>query len=219
MRIEIWSDVVCPWCYIGKRRFEDALDTLAHEGDDITVDVSYRPFQLDPNAPVGTAMSVPQMYAKKFGSDQKAQHVIDKVTTAAAGDGIEFHLDRAVRANTLLAHRLLWWAEQPGVDVDQSTLDERLLAAYFTDGQNVADPDVLADIVAELGVPRDDVVEFLEGTDGVDEVNEYLRYAAENGITAVPTFIVEGVWAIPGAQDPDVFVKVLRKLAAKASVA
>jgi predicted DsbA family dithiol-disulfide isomerase len=216
MRVEVWSDVVCPWCYIGKRRFEAALNTLAREGDDVDVEVVYRPFQLDPKAPPGTTTPVVDAYARKFGGYEQAQAMIDRVTGTAAGEGLKFHLDRARRANTLLAHRLLWWAEQPSSPVDQASLEERLFAAYFTNGENVGDPDVLADLAVELGADREIVATFLDSDEGTDEVHTMLREAAADGITAVPTYVVDGAWAIPGAQDPAVFVAVLRKLASRA---
>ena len=216
MRVEVWSDVVCPWCYIGKRRFEAALATLAAEGDDIDVEVVYRPFQLDPKAPPGTTTPVIDAYARKFGGYEHAQAMIDRVTDTAAGEGLEFHLDRAQRANTLLAHRLLWWAEQPSSPLDQAALKERLLIAYFMRGENIGDPDVLADIAGELGADHDTVIAFLESDEGSDEVQTLLREAQADGITAVPTYVVDGAWAIPGAQDSTVFVAVLRKLANRA---
>jgi predicted DsbA family dithiol-disulfide isomerase len=214
VHVQIWSDVVCPWCYIGKRRFERAVDALRGE---IDVEVVYRPYQLDPNAPPGTATPVVDVYARKFGGPERAQAIIDHVTSIAAGEGLEFRLDRAVRANTRLAHRLLWYAEQPGSPVAQSVLKERLLEAYFHDGLDVGDPDVLADCAAEVGFDRDDVAELLAGDRGVAELAEQLSHAWENGITAVPTYVLDGQWAVPGAQDPEVFVNVIRRMATNAA--
>src|SRR6187431_3514883 len=105
MQVEIWSDVVCPWCYIGKRRFERAVAEVA---DDIEVRAVYRPYQLDPSAPRGASVPVVEAYARKFGGPERAEQILDHVTRIAADDGIEFRMDRALRANTLLAHRLLW---------------------------------------------------------------------------------------------------------------
>ena len=209
--VEIWSDVVCPWCYIGKRRFERAVDELRGELD---VDVVYRPYQLDPNAPPGAATPVVDVYARKFGGPDRARAILDHVTAVAAGEGIEFRMDRALRANTRLAHRLLWYAEQPGSPVPQPVLKERLLRAYFHDGLDVGDPDVLARCAAEVGFDHDDAVRFLAGDGGATELAEQLAFANDHGITAVPTFVLDGRWAVPGAQDPDVFVNVLRRMAA-----
>jgi predicted DsbA family dithiol-disulfide isomerase len=210
--VDVWSDVVCPWCYIGKRRFERAVAELDGE---IDVDVRYRPYQLDPTASPGKSQPVFEAYAKKFGGPQQAQMIIDRVTETAAADGIEFRMDRALRANTLLAHRLLWWAEQPGSPVAQADLKERLLQAYFVDGRDVGDPDTLADLAAGMGVERDEVLGFLESDAGLAPVRSYLEQAAGHGISAVPTFVVNGQWAIPGAQDPETFVNVLRRLGEK----
>jgi predicted DsbA family dithiol-disulfide isomerase len=216
VRVEIWSDVVCPWCYIGKRRFETALATL---GDEIDVEVVYRAYQLDPTASPGTSMPVAEAYARKFGGPERARQIIDHVTSVAAADGIEFRLDRAKRANTLLAHRLLWWAEQPESGADQAAVKERLLQAYFVDGLDIGDAEVLADCLADLGLDRDVVASFLAGDGGIGEVYEQLAVAHANGITAVPTFVIDDAWAIPGAQDPDVFVQVLRRMHERARAA
>jgi len=210
--VEIWSDVVCPWCYIGKRRFEKALAEL--EGE-IEINTTFRPYQLDPRASPGTTQPVFEAYVKKFGGHEQAQMVLDRVTSAAAEDGLAFRMDLALRAHTLLAHRLLWYAEQPGSPVEQGALKERLLQAYFMDGLNIGDPDTLADCAAEVGFDRDDVVDFLDGDSGRVEIREFFEYAADNGISAVPTFVINQQWMIPGAQDPDTFVSVLRRLAEK----
>ena len=212
IQVEIWSDVVCPWCYIGKRRFEEAAAELAGEVD---FDVVYRPYQLDPTASPGKSQPVFDAYVKKFGSPERATELIDTVTEHAAGEGLEFRMDRALRANSLLAHRLLWLAEQPDSPVEQTVLKERLLQAYFVDGVDIGDPDQLADCAAEVGFDRHTILEFLESDRGRDEVAAYLGQAAEAGITAVPTFVINGQWAIPGAQDADTFVNVFRRLSEK----
>ena len=215
--MEVWSDVVCPWCYIGKRRFAAALAELAEDPTfDTPIEVVYRPYQLDPNAPPGTAMPVPDMYARKFGGAEQARAIIDNVTQVAAAEGLEFHLDTALRANTRDAHRLLWYAEQHGSPGTQGELKERLLSAYFTRGLHVGDLDVLVAEAVAAGLDGDAVRRFLDSDAGRQEVEHDLATAAEAGIAAVPTYVIDGRWSIPGAQDPDVFVKVLRRLAARA---
>ena len=209
IRIEIWSDVVCPWCYIGKRRFERALVEL---GGEVEVDVLYRAFQLDPTASLGKSEPVLNAYAKKFGGEDQARSIIERVTTTAAEDGIEFRMDRALRSNTLLAHRLIWLAERPDSPVTQSALKERLLQAYFIDGLNIGDPTVLADCAAQVGFDRQQVATFLDSDRGRAEVGEQINQAAEMGVTAVPTYVVDGRWAIAGAQDTETFVRLLRQL-------
>jgi predicted DsbA family dithiol-disulfide isomerase len=204
--VEIWSDVVCPWCYIGKRRFEKAVEQLR---DEVQFEVVFRPYQLDPTASPGKAAPVREAYAKKFGGPERADQILAQVTSVAAAEGIEFHMEKALRANTLLAHRLLWLAEATG---HQYALKERLLQAYFVDGLNVGDPDVLAGCAADVGMPADRVRDFLESDDGTAEVAAQLAFAADAEISAVPTFVIDGKWAIPGAQDPDTFVKVIHRL-------
>ncbi|MGD9702524.1 MAG: DsbA family oxidoreductase [Acidimicrobiia bacterium] len=207
MRVEIWSDVVCPWCYIGKRRFEQAVERFAGRND---VEIVFRPYLLDPRAAPGVATPVAEVYARKFGGPDRAAQIIDNVTAIAAASGIEFHLDRAVRANTLLAHRLLWFAEQRGVQVE---LKEQLLQAYFTDGRNVGDPDVLVDAAARVGLDAAEVESFLASDAGRAEVMNDLAVAASNDITAVPTFVFNGTWMVPGAQEIETFERVLERVA------
>jgi len=204
--VEVWSDVVCPWCYIGKRRFEAALDRF--DGAD-EVEIVFRPFQLDPTAPVGATTPVSEVYARKFGGPDEARRVIGHVTSVAAESGLEFHLEKAQRANTLDAHRVLWFAEERGC---QAEVKERLLRAYFVDGENVGDRDTLARIAAESGLDEDEVADMLDSTAGVGEVREQMAIAASLGITAVPTYVIDGKWSIPGAQDPETFLRVLEKL-------
>ena len=216
--IDIFSDVVCPWCYIGKRRFETGLGQI---DDDLGVDfdVTYHAYQLDPTAAPGVATPVREAYAKKFGGAERADEILTHVTTTAAEDGITFHMDRALRANTLLAHRLIWLAGQPDSPVAQAAMKERLMQAYFTDGEHVGSPEVLAACAAELGFDRNEVEDFLSSDRGVTEVRAEIDDAQTNGITAVPTYVFNGEWAVPGAQDADTFEKVLRKMAATALAA
>jgi predicted DsbA family dithiol-disulfide isomerase len=204
--VEIYSDVVCPWCYIGKRRFEDALSRF--EGrDDVTV--VWRPFQLDPHAPT-TPTPVADAYARKFGGPEQAGRMIERVTTTAAGDGLEFRLDIAQRANTFDAHRLIDYAARHG---RQGAMKERLLQAYFVDGLDVADPSVLAGLAADAGLDAEDVRRFLASDERQAELREELMQGLERGVTAVPTFVFENTWAVPGAQDAETMLRVLRTVA------
>ena len=212
MQVEIWSDVVCPWCYIGKRRFETALERVSSRRDTSSIEVVYRPYQLDATARQGQSQPVIEAYAKKFGGLERATEMIDRVTSVAAADGIEFRMDRALRANTLLAHRLLWFAETAHGPDRQIALKQRLLEAYFTDGLDIGSADVLADCAADVGIDRDEAAAFLAGDRGHGEVMEALATAAANGITAVPTFVFNGQWALPGAQDVELFERVIDKM-------
>ena len=209
VEVEIWSDVVCPWCYIGKRRFETAVAELAEE---IDVHVVFKPFQLDPTASPGKAGPVLDAYAKKFGGLERAQQIIDHVTAVAADSGLQFRMDRALRANTLLAHRVLWLAQATD---NQVALKERLLQAYFIDGLDIGDHEVLAECAGEVGIDHGRVLAFLDSDEGSAEVRDELRSAAEMEITAVPTFVFDGKWMVPGAQEPETFAQVLRRVVAK----
>ncbi len=206
--VEIFSDVVCPWCYIGKRRFEKALDAFRAAHPTAGVDVRFRAFQLDPTAPAGVSQPVKEAYAKKFGGPEAAASIIERVSGEAAKEGLEFNMDRALRANTLLAHQLLALAEERGL---QDAMKERLLAAYFTDGLAIGDPDVLVELAAEVGLDADEARRWLDGSLGGGHVTEDLEFALDNGITSVPTYVFDGRLAVPGAQEPDLFLKVLER--------
>ncbi|MEY3034351.1 MAG: hypothetical protein RLZ86_973 [Actinomycetota bacterium] len=217
LRVEIWSDVICPWCYIGKRRFERALDALSTGDDPVEVDVIYRAYQLDPTAPKDRSVPAREGYAKKFGGAERADAILDHLTRTAAEDGLAFRMDIAQRSNTLLAHRLLWLAGERA-DGSQERLKEALLEAYFVQGRHIGDRDTLAEIAAPiLDSTAEEVLDFLASDSGVGEVNEELALAASHGITGVPTYVIEGQWAIPGAQDSDTFERVLRRAASRAA--
>ena len=209
MRVEIWSDVICPWCYIGKRRFEQALAGYEHRDD---IEIVFRPYQLDPTASPGKPMPAREAYARKFGGWEQADQIIEKVSSIAAQNGLEFHLDRAQRANTMLAHRLLWVAEQHGSSL-QEALKERLLRAYFVDGEDVGEPETLGRLAHEAGLNRAAIASVLDGEAGLAEVQAQLDEATDLGITAVPTYVFDGKWSVPGAQDPDTFINVFRRVA------
>lgn len=214
MLVEVWSDVVCPWCYIGKRRFEQAVHRLAADPQFVEeIDVVYRPYQLDPTAPQGVTTPIADAYARKFGGPERAAKIIDHLTTTAAADGLQFRLDLAQRANTHDAHRLLWYAHEHGAPGSQAALKERLLQLYFMEGADVGDRDVLVSAADDVGLAQADVRRAFTGDDGEAELAASLELAAQAGITAVPTYVLDGRWSIPGAQDPDVFVQVITRLA------
>jgi len=212
MRVIIFSDVICPWCYIGKRRLDKAIANLRARGVEVDLEVSYRPYQLDPTAPIGQSIPVIEAYAKKFGGVEKAQQILDHVTNIAAQDDIIFNMDIALRANTLLAHRLLVLAERDFGNIVQAQLKERIMQAYFTDGQDIADIGVLANCAHEVGIDVDVATAFLNSDECSDDVQESLHMAAENGISAVPTYIFNDQWSVPGAQDVEMFERVIKRL-------
>lgn len=215
LTVEIWSDVVCPWCFIGKRRFERALDIIGEQGVDTSaITVAYRAYQLDPSPrPAGAPpMMATEMYARKFGGPERAEAILEHLTTVAAADGLEFKLDRAIRANTFDAHRLLWLAEQSGNAMVQSELKELLMQAYFTDGLDISDRETLVRIAASIGADADAISAFLDGSEGGLEVRSMVDEAVDLGITGVPAYVINRSWTIPGAQDTDVFAQVLTRL-------
>ncbi|GAA2143294.1 DsbA family oxidoreductase [Kitasatospora kazusensis] len=205
MKVEIYSDLVCPWCYIGKRRFEKALAAFPGAAD---VEVVYRPFQLNPAAGEEGEPSA-LVYERKFG--RPAESIFGPLTQAAAAEGLTFRMEQAVATNTFQAHRLLWFAARHRL---QDEVKERLLAHYFTDGGHLGDHTQLAEIGVAAGLDRDRVVAFLASQDGAREVRAELAEAAGLGVTSVPTFVFDGRVAVSGAQSPELLLEVLEKVAA-----
>ena len=208
MKIEIWSDVVCPWCYIGKRRFDAALAEFRERHPDEEVEVAYRAFQLDPTAPVNEHEPVRRAYEKKFGGPEKATALIDHVTNEARGVGLDFAMDIAQRANTAAAHRLLVLAEREGL---QHELKERLMRAYFSEGRPIGDPNELIALAAQVGLDPEVARAWLQGDGGVAEVVEHLEFAAAAGISSVPTFVFDRAAGVAGAQPPEALLAVMEK--------
>jgi predicted DsbA family dithiol-disulfide isomerase len=211
MRVEIWSDVVCPWCFIGKRRFDNAIEVLRQKGITEPIEVVFKAYQLDPSAPVGQPTPVVEGYAKKFGGRERAEQILHHVTNVAAADNIEFNMDIALRANTILAHRALHWALEHHGAITQGVFKERLMKAYFTDGLNVGDADVVAQCATDVNLDGEAIRAWLDTDEGFNAVQEDLQGAAMREITAVPSFVIDDRFLIPGAQDVDVFVNVLER--------
>ena len=202
MLVEIYSDIVCPWCYIGQHQFAEALDRSPH-GDQI--DTTWRAFQLDPRAPA-EPVSLFSAYSKKFGGEERAEAIMARMNGAAAGVGLEMRLDQALRVNTFDAHRLVWSAHDTGL---QWSLERRLMEAYFVEGRNVADHATLVDIADEIGLDPIEVERFLASTAGASEVLAEMTGAIERDVTAVPTFLFGGQVGIPGAQDAETFERII----------
>ncbi|MFM8871360.1 MAG: DsbA family oxidoreductase [Actinomycetota bacterium] len=211
MRVEIWSDVVCPWCYIGKSRFEEALTRLRGRGVGTDIEVVYRAYQLDPTAPPGGSTPAREAYARKFGGYKQADQIIGHVTRIAADSGIEFRMDRAIRANTMLAHRALHYVLTEVGSIAQAALKEQLLRAYFTDGENVGDLDVVVSCAERAGIAVDDLRPWLESDAGTTEVVADIEAAQMRDITGVPAFVLDDRFLIPGAQEVDVFEQLLTR--------
>jgi predicted DsbA family dithiol-disulfide isomerase len=210
MQVEIYSDVVCPWCYIGERRFAQALSDFAGRDD---VAVVFRPFQLDPSASATPSPLVESLRAK-FGPNAGA--MVERVTAVGAGEGIEFRFDDAVAVNTLSAHRLLRLAEQEYGAQVQRELAERLFDAHFTRGENVGDPALLTTLAAEVGMDRARVERYLASDEGLAETRDAIDRARELGISAVPSFVFDGQYLVEGGQPAETFAAVLEEVAARA---
>ncbi len=211
--IEIYSDVVCPWCYIGKRRFEAGLAQAKVAEPGLEVDVTYRAFLLDPRAPTDGSKSVPDAYADKFGGPERATKILAHLTEEGRNEGLDFRFDIGRRSNTVDAHRLMVLARGSGLD---AALNERLMAAYFTEGVNIGDRSELARLGADVGLDPDAVTDWLAGDGGRAEVAAELEGAADRGVSAVPTFVFNGQFAVPGAQNAEYFARVLTQMASRA---
>ncbi|HSL58650.1 MAG TPA: DsbA family oxidoreductase [Acidimicrobiales bacterium] len=210
MRIDVWSDVICPWCYLGKRRLERALDGLDWADE---VEVRWRAFQLDPRAgrePGDLRVAL----ERKYGPGA-FDGMTRRLTALGEPEGIDYRFDRALRVGTLDAHRLLAWAWATGGAAAQGPLKERLLLAYFTEGANVADPAALAGFAAEAGLDADAAGEVLASGAFADEVAADLRMAVERELTGVPAFVIEDRLLIPGAQEVDTLRTVLERARAR----
>jgi predicted DsbA family dithiol-disulfide isomerase len=205
--IEIYSDIVCPWCYIGAARLRAALATFPAE-----VVLRWRPFQLDPGA---VREPVADRLARKFGGEAAARAAIARASAAGTAEGLEFDYDKAVRADTFDAHRLLWFADLPeavvfGAGADtQPRLADLLYRAHFRDGLDVSAHDVLTSLAADVDLDGRRVRAMLESDEGSDEVRRALAEAHEIGINAVPTFVFDGRYAVVGAHEAPTLRRVL----------
>ncbi len=213
MRVEIWSDVVCPWCAIGKRRFEAALGQFEHRDE---VEVVWRAFELDTHAesaPPGEATGLGEYAARlsaKYGTDvAQAQQMIDQMTEAAAGEGLDFHFERAVQANTFDAHQVIHAAAEHGL---QGAVKERLLLAYFTEGEAVGDREVLVRLAAEAGLDAGAVRAALADQTAGDAVRDEEAEAMTLGVRGVPFFVYDRTYGFSGAQPADAHLEGLRKV-------
>ena len=198
MRFDIFSDVVCPWCYIGKRRFARALNQRL----DIRPEISWRAFQLNPDLP-RDGMDRAEYVTMKFGGGRRAEEIYKRVTEAGLGEGIDFRFDKIRRTpNTTDAHRLLLYAA--GAKAQDAVVD-RLFVGYFTEGADIGDTETLAALAGEAGLEIDPARRFLTSEQGRETVMEDLSFAYRMGITGVPCFILEGKYALPGAHEPEAF--------------
>ncbi|HEU4347007.1 MAG TPA: DsbA family oxidoreductase [Actinoplanes sp.] len=209
MDIQVWSDVVCPWCYLGKRRLEEAL-----RGFPGLVTVTYRAYQLDPS-PVPGPTPIKAAMAAKFGGRERAEHMFAHVTRVAAGDGLALDFDRAIAANTFDAHRLIAWAAQQG---RQAAMLDALQRAHFIDGVDIGSHQALARVAGKIGLDEASALAYLRSTAGDDPVKADITAARELGITSVPTFVIDGRYAIQGAQEPETMRTAFAEIARREGV-
>ncbi|MDG9675591.1 DsbA family oxidoreductase [Micromonospora sp. DH14] len=210
MEIEIYADVICPWCYIGKRRLDEALASYPGE-----VTVHYRPFQLDPS-PVPKPLPLVQALAGKFGGPGRARQMVDHVKQVAAADGLRLDYDRAVIANTFEAHRLVSWASDQGRAAE---MVEALYQAHFNHGVDVGSREALATLAGEVGLDAADARRFLDSDERVADVTAALAHAQALGITSVPTFVLAGKYAVSGAQEVQTLLAALAEVEQRESAA
>lgn len=206
MRIDIWSDVVCPWCYVGKRRFERALAEFPHAAD---VDVVWHSFELDPTAPRTTDVPPAERLAAKYGlTVEQAQQANANLTATAADEGLEFHLDEARSGNSFDAHRLLHLAAERGL---QGQLKERLLRAYFTERVAIGEPAELRRLAVEVGLDDVGVAQVLDSDEYAEDVRADESQARSYNISGVPFFVVDDRYGISGAQPTELFTEALQR--------
>jgi predicted DsbA family dithiol-disulfide isomerase len=208
MQVEIWSDIVCPWCYIGKRRFEKALASFEHAGD---VDIRWRSFELDPRAPFRQSKPTAAHLAAKYGMTlEQAKARLEDMNKLASADGLVYDLANTQGGNTFDAHRLIHLgnARDPGTG---GTVKEALLKAYFTDLRPISEPDVLREIGVASGLDPGEVNDLLVTDRFAAEVRQDEAEAAALGCTGVPFFVFDRTFTVPGAQDSNTFLITLRR--------
>ncbi|HEX2079115.1 MAG TPA: DsbA family oxidoreductase [Longimicrobium sp.] len=205
MRIEVWADVVCPWCWIGETRLYRALG----QRPQIDAQVVWRPFQLQPDLPP-EGKPWDEVIRTKFGGPERAKAMFQHVAAAGAYDGLRFEFERIPsHPNTRDAHRLVLLAQESGVGRQMA---EALFAANFTEGRDVGKTGVLADVAAQVGLDRDRAARFLAGDQYSAEVDASQAEAASLGINGVPFFVIDGKYAFSGAQSLETFVSVLDRV-------
>lgn len=205
IKVDIWSDVQCPWCYIGKRKFEAGAKEFG--GD---VEVEYHSFELSPDTPVDFAGTPADYLSQRKGLPlERVAEMLERVTGIAASVGLDYDYDAMHQTNTVKAHELLHYAKSKGRQLE---MKERLLKAYFINGEHVGRIEDLADIAAELGFDRADVVRSLESNEFLPAVKADVAQAAEYGIQGVPFFVIDGKYGISGAQEASTFAAALQQV-------
>lgn len=212
LQVDVWSDIACPWCYVGRRRFAEGVARYAAAGGDRAIEIEYHSFELAPETPVDFDGSEVDFLVRHKGMPAaRVREMLDQMVVIAAAEGLEYDFDALQHTNTRRAHELLHLAKREGC---QDAMKERLLRAYFVEGRHVGRIEDLADLAAEVGLDRTTVV--VELTEGVyaGAVDADIEQARAYGIGGVPFFVIDGRLGVSGAQDPDVFARVLAEASA-----
>jgi len=205
VKIDIWSDVQCPWCYIGKRRFEAAV-----ESSGVAVDIEYHSFELAPDTPVEYEGTPIQFLSERKGiAMPQVEEMLTRVTDIASSVGLDYNYEHIHQTNTIKAHELLHFAKSKGRQLE---MKERLLDAYFVKTEHVGRIDDLADIAASIGFDRDEVVQVLESSEYLPAVKADMEVAMQYGIQGVPFFVIDGKYGVSGAQESETFANVLTQV-------
>jgi protein disulfide-isomerase len=207
LKIQIWSDIMCPYCYIGKRRIEGALAQFAYSEN---VEIEWKSFQLDASFVASENDDMVQHLAKKYGKDAAwAQEMMDSMTQNAKNSGLDFHFEKAIMANSFNAHRLLHLAKK---HQKADELKELLFKAYLTDGKNINDNETLTALGIQSGLSEDEIVKVLTSDSYATEVKQDIEMAQKVGVQGVPFFVFDNKYAVSGAQHEETFVKTLVKV-------
>ncbi|MEX0722986.1 MAG: DsbA family oxidoreductase [Gracilimonas sp.] len=209
MKIEIWSDVVCPFCYIGKRHLEKALEQLP----EIDVEINWKSFELDPNAPVDSELDIYDMLAKKYGHDREwAQQMNANMVQMAEKAGLKYDMDSVQPTNSFNAHQLIHLAKNYG---KQDEMKEALLKAYFTEGKHIGNPEVLKEIAKSIGIDSQEAARVIDDNTYSNKVMEDVEQAHRLGVQGVPFFYIDEKYGLSGAQPVEAFVDALTKINAE----
>ncbi|SEA83191.1 Predicted dithiol-disulfide isomerase, DsbA family [Leifsonia sp. 21MFCrub1.1] len=210
IKIDIWSDIACPWCYIGKRKFEAGSGLFAGAGDGRDVEVEYHSFELSPDTPVDfDGSEIDFLSGHKGLPAEQVEQMLERVTGIASSVGLDYDFDHLKHTNTVKAHELLHFAKANGKQLE---LAERLFRAYFVEGRHVGRIADLADLAAEVGLDREAALQALESEQYLEDVRADQATAGEYGINGVPFFVIDGKYGVSGAQDAQTFAQVLEQV-------
>jgi predicted DsbA family dithiol-disulfide isomerase len=210
IKIDVWSDIACPWCYIGKRNLENGLAAASADDDAPALEVVYHSFELSPDTPVDFEGDELDFLAKHKGMPRaQVQQMLDRVTGVAADAGLEYRFDLLKHTNTVKAHELLHFAKAQG---RQHELAERLMSAYFTEGRHLGREDELVDLAMDAGLDADAAREALQSGRHLADVRADQAQAAAYGISGVPFFVIDGKYGVSGAQPAEAFAQIVRQV-------